>query len=269
MKNNKKAFTLLELILYTTIFILSSVIITTLFKDSFSQNQKSSMNIEFLKNVSSAEKYLRKASENVNGIVLISHKDDNTVTDTTFWDINVSNNSYNGYNYTLAELRDTCGFIINDNFDIVALKTVDWLDPVIIGVIEKETGTGRKYTQLAIYKYYSLFSQEEKIEDDMEAGVISPYLINGQYVSSGLNLYKCNLENGYLLEVSSKNYTDYILDYDYAVHLNTFKVLPYWLQDTSEGYTAGLIEYELGWVLAEKDVRRIIYQTISKVFNYE
>jgi len=73
-KNNKKAFTLLEMIVYIGLLIIASAFVISTFFWGIRQYESSSLMTEETHNIANAQIFLKKALENIDNVLLLKHK---------------------------------------------------------------------------------------------------------------------------------------------------------------------------------------------------
>lgn len=251
-KRSYTAFTLLELIIYIGLLLMALSIILYTINLGLRANDTSGLFLERSRNVASAERYISKATENISDYLIVSGEQ--------------SQASFNGYNFTLTHIINQCNFVVEDRYNLIAFTTYDSLDPTIIGVIQGERD-GREYRQLAIYRYYSTYSELERIKQDYEAGRILNYVdsTTGGFRTEGLTPYKCNPDNGFLMPISSKLYIDNVADRRYANSLHHFLVIPYAFANRDISRVR-LVEMQLGWESRIDNNATIINQVFSRNF---
>jgi len=266
-KNNKKWFTLIEMIVYTWILIIGSIFVITVFFWGVKQFENSTLNTEEIHNIANAQIFLKKALENIDNVVLLRHKAVNSNIITWDVDINIDGTIFNKKQFLISDIISKCWFIVNDDYDLIAYSSKDNLDPIIIWVIWDTTKTSRPYHQLAIYKYYSTTSEKAKILWDKNAWRISSY-INSKwnYETEWLTSYKCNKNNWFLLPISNKFYPDMENNFKYTSYLKRFKVISTGINDNNK-YWNWLTEIQLEWESINNTIARTKYQYFSKIYS--
>ena len=272
MRNsNKKWVTLLEMVIYLGILSIASVTLIAILMSGIKHNVKTTLFLEQTRNIATSQKHLLKATENINDVLLLSHKKVGTHI-SSINDITIGAAFLNQKQFNLWDLQVNCGFIKNNDYDLVAFSSKDNLDPIVIGVIADTTSSWRAYYQLAIYKYYSLYFEKDRIEQDKRDGNISNYIDSEwQYITEGLTSYKCNKDNGFITPISSKFYIDEQYDYTSTTFLSKFKVIPYIKTnsiDEIQKYGVGLVEIELDWETRDGERSSTVYHSFSRTFNY-
>lgn len=269
MKVNKRWVTLIEMIIYMWIFIIAVLIMFAVVVSMLKVNNNTNLSIKLASNITNSQIYLDKALENINNVLLVYHKDTNTfLSKNILWtDLTQDTKYFNQHEFTLSELSTQCDFIINDEYDLIAFTSRNSLDPIVVGVIEKESETWRKYRQLAIYSYRSL-QNIEQIRWDVLNWNISDFIDNNwRYISEGLTPWKCDINNGFLIPISSKYFIDEESVPENYVNLKYFKVV---VEDLSNiiKYWHSLVEFSLVFEKVEWEKGNLFFQEVSKLFKY-
>lgn len=264
-KINKKWFTLLEMIVYIWLLIVASIFIVTTFFWWIKQYENSTRVTEEIHNISNAQIFLKKALENIDNVLLLSHESDNSNIISWDADMTIDWNYLNQYKFSISDLNN-CWFVNDENYDLVAYSSKDNLDPIVVWVIKWFTASWREYRQLAIYKYYSIMSERPKILWDLTNWNISTFVDSKwKYKSDWLNSYKCNKNNWFLLPISNKSYIDQEFDFNYTSFLKRFKVVTT-TRDDNIKYWNGLTEIQLEWETIDKTISRTKYQFFTKMY---
>ena len=264
---NKKWFTLFELVIYVWILIIWTLLISSVFVRGVAKYQESWLLNEQLHNVNNIETILKKSVANIDNVILKYHKAANSKLTWVDSDKTLDNIYYNNHLFTLDELRTTCWFVTNEDYDLIAFSSTDGYDPVIVWVIERSTDTGRNYRQLAVYKYYSTVTERSKILWDKIAWRISTFVnTKWEYETEGLTAYKCNIDNWFLIPISTKYYYDDEFDFSFTSFLKRFKAdatnrtnnIKYWI---------GIARMVFSWESRDKTIWNIKHQYFTKKFR--
>ena len=264
-KNNKKAFTLLEMIVYIGLLIIASAFVISTFFWGIRQYESSSLMTEETHNIANAQIFLKKALENIDNVLLLKHKKINSHIISWDTDVTIDHNYFNQKKFSLSDLT-TCWFVSNDDYDLVAYSSKDNLDPIILWVIKGFTSSWREYRQLAIYKYYSITSERSKILWDILNWNITSFINSRwKYQTDWFNAYKCDKNNWFLLPISNKSYIDQEFDFKYTSFLKRFKVVST-NRNSNIKYWNWLTEIQLEWETINKTLARTKYQFFSKMY---
>lgn len=272
---NKTWSSLLELITYLGVFSVAIALLFIIVNAIINGNSNTNTSVQSMSNVMSTTQFLDKSLEWMNRILMIKHTP-SMLYEPDFkynpMDVNIFSRDYNQYTWTIDHVKDVCWFVVDEKYDLVWVTSPNTFDPIFIGVIERSTPTGRKYRQLAVYKYRSK-KDSEAIRGDILAGKLWSYQDSkGRYKTEWLTPWKCDEKNGFLTPISSKWYTDNLSTNEYDVRLAEFKVSSPDLarSDAMEDqvrYWGGLLDINMIWYKQNKEQVRTLYQNFTKVFT--
>lgn len=273
---NRKGVTLIETIIYSWILMLFVLLIWRMLQSMTFVNGNTNTSLQGMSSITTTHAYIDKAVSNAEWILLLGHSAVNWSFPTLIQDENknIDSKYWNQFQWTHSHITwSKCGFINDNDHDLVALITRDKLDPIIIWTIEKPDISGRKYRQLAIYSYRN-HSEIELIRGDIALNNITKYLDNkGKYITEWLTDWKCDEKNWFLVPISGRWYIDWESVNDQHVKLGQLKIITPDLKqyegvtiDDLIRYGTGYLEIHMVWDrVFEQQVKRY-YQIYTKTF---
>jgi len=265
---NKKGAMLIELILYTGIVLVSIVLVFSMLISFKKLNSNLNLDVSLMSNITNSEIYLNKALNSVNNILILYHKNTNINMETPILnnDLEINNKYFNQYEFSLTNFKNKCWFIINDKYDLVAFTSKKTIDPIIVGVIERTTDSGRKYEQLAIYSYRNI-NDMNLIKEDFSTGLNNYIDKNWRYKTWWLTDWKCDINNWFLIPISSKNFLDLDKEAGPYFKLESLKIFTDSTPEEIKRYWNWLVEFHLTWEKRKDLSSKYFYQTLTKIIN--